>query len=487
MDVAADEHSTNRAARRRRRTARVRSAMPPVAATAAPGVGPAPRPAAAALDRGAIPRRRPNAAGETRHRSAERLRAPSGRRRGRLVAAALTAAALSAGAAGAADPPAPALRGRFIVAGPAARASALVEAGRTAQPLGQGPAPFGTIGPMGVPSPDGETIVYGTVAPETAAPPADGDVVARPALRVRTLRTGDDRVLDDGASLPAWSPTGELAYFKGDRPEMRSLAPFVGHVVVRRRLDAAPEVWTRESDRYQPLAWAGARLLLYRTPTGAEAGGDLFVADGPASARPFTDAPGGFLAVSPDGTLVLVGGIRTADGSLALALVDAASGLAAGTVVADVPADRPVTSLGPTSWVDDTVVVGGAVGEAPALLVFGWDAAARRLALAHTIPLAGRRARSLPVNVYLTANRTRAAATYHVETAAGGTPAHRGWRHELADCAIAEERCAFSVLPHAADRQLGRVFNPSRPLPRVGARRFGAGPAAGRGLAEEDL
>jgi hypothetical protein len=388
-------------------------------------------------------------------------------------------------------------KGRFIAAAGLipGRTSVVLDGWQTIASLERGAALLGTVGPIGVLSPDRTTILYSAVA-ANGSPPSAGaslgapvdNVFGRPLVRLRDLRTGEDRIVDEGAAFPTWSNGAAIAYFKGIDPDLRGGKTFTGHVVVRRQVAAAPERWTRVPGRYQPLAWAGDRLLLNQTPPGAEAGGDLLIADGPDSARPFTDVAGGYLALSPDGTMVLVGGIRDSDGTLMLELVDIATGKPAAGSRVEAPPGARITSLGTTTWLNGSVVIGGAVGDAPALLIFDSSNGNRTLTLGRIVTLEGRGARSLPENAYFTQQQTRVVATYLVDRdhAHPSIDPHQ-WRIELADCTIATGACKFVPLQQPADVQLGRVYNPSRPIPLATEPSVRLRATTVSGLQEEEL
>lgn len=222
--------------------------------------------------------------------------------------------ALAAAGCGAAQRPANGER----IAGP----PALYAVGSTVSGLPGGPANLaappvaplaGWLTPAGVPSLDGRYLAYNTWRQLRHDDPAlswsdqgiePGDPLATPSIRLYEAARGTDEVLEQGAFSLAWRADGGLAYFKGAERDYRAGVAYVGHVVVRSSLDAAPQVWSAEQARYVVAGWARTRLIAYREHKGEAL--DVVVFDGPGRMRVL--APDSVLvAVSPDGGQVFVG------------------------------------------------------------------------------------------------------------------------------------------------------------------------------------
>jgi len=139
-------------------------------------------------------------------------------------------------------------------------------------------------------------------------------------VRVRDLRTGRDTVLGTGTTGAAWRADGALAYLRGAERALR----LRGHLYVR-TFDGdrmgAPVRWTAGEGKYVPFGWAGGRLVVARIGEGEYT--ETLVADAPGRTR--TLAGGTPIAISPDGTRVLV--FAGGDGSgRDLLLMDLATG-----------------------------------------------------------------------------------------------------------------------------------------------------------------
>lgn len=154
------------------------------------------------------------------------------------------------------------------------------------------------------------TTFLGTLSPPALVDPADGRRLVyssfrrgAPAIRVRDIANDEERVLEDGAYSLAWRSDGALAYFKARRAQVTEIRRYVGHVVVRPALDAAPVRWTQESRRYVVAAWADERLLAY--VIRGRSFPDLLVFDGPGRVRTLVRRSA-LVALSPDAAYAFV-------------------------------------------------------------------------------------------------------------------------------------------------------------------------------------
>jgi hypothetical protein len=226
---------------------------------------------------------------------------------------------------------------------------------------------MGWLSPVGVPSPDQGSVLYNAWHEYAALDPSrtaseqgvnPGHAVGSPSLRLYDLATGVDRLVEEGAFSAAWRRDGVVACFKGQETDFRLGVPYVGHVLVRSRLEAAPTRWTGEVGRYVVVAWAGERLLVYRMLEGERL--DVLVLEGPGRVQTVAqDAK--IVAVSPQGDRILVAG------STLGRVLDLASGrelAALDLLVGGQPAGHP--PLGRLehsgSWVGDLVVTESDLG-----------------------------------------------------------------------------------------------------------------------------
>lgn len=188
-----------------------------------------------------------------------------------------------------------------------------------------------------------------------------GNSIGRPAIRIKDLSNDADTLLADGATSPALRADGALAYVQGIDRDWRLDTPWVGRVVVRSSLTGAPATWIDAPDRYIVAAWAGNTLLVYRQATDSEAT-TLLAVDGPGKVRRLLDGKKGrddqLVAVSPDGTRVLIDAISEDTFVDTAFIVDVASGQV--TAKATLPSGVGLRYDG--DWKDDLIVSGGGNG-----------------------------------------------------------------------------------------------------------------------------
>lgn len=152
---------------------------------------------------------------------------------------------------------------------------------------------FFAYGPLAIRSPDGRDLLY------------QGSTRSyRPRLRLYTIETGRDIVLEEGAQSLAWRADGAIAFMRSLEPSATVPRRAVGHVFVRGGLNAPAIRWTTEPSLYAVRAWAGRQLLVSTQRLGEERRSSprLLALAGPGRVRalPLSDVG----AVSPDGRLV---------------------------------------------------------------------------------------------------------------------------------------------------------------------------------------
>jgi hypothetical protein len=338
-------------------------------------------------------------------------------------------------------------------------------------------APFlGKEAALVIPSPDGRRIAYH--AWEEAAGEPEGGT---PLLRVFDTETGHDAVLERGAQSLAWDGDGRLAYVKALVPEYRNspegtTGGRIGHIVVRRSLDEPPRRWTRLATEYVVHAWAARRLIVSVRVSnvfrGRQPAGGVYSFSGPHRSRrlPVADV----LAISPDGRFLLgaAGPQDDFEERSRVRVVDVADGRVAAQL--DLRrADRPEfapglrSGLTPGSWVADTIILEGGVGEASALLVLGYRAG--RLVLEQVLKLTREVAEATglrgpilfhfgqPVFVDSAAREFMAELTL-LQTGDRGTSL---WL----TCDRIARSCRRGRAIEPPTRWAALVYNPSRPLP----------------------
>jgi hypothetical protein len=170
----------------------------------------------------------------------------------------------------------------------------------------------GWLTPAAVPSPDGRRLAYNTWYEVRHDDPKlswsdqgiePGDPLATPSLRLYDAGSRTDELLEEGAFSLAWRADGALAYFKGAERDYRAGVPYAGDVFVRASLDAPPEVWSSERERYIVAGWAGTHLVAYREREGEAL--DVVVFDGPGKMRVIA-ADSALVAISPEGRRAFV-------------------------------------------------------------------------------------------------------------------------------------------------------------------------------------
>jgi hypothetical protein len=130
-----------------------------------------------------------------------------------------------------------------------------------------------------------------------------GEALATPSIRLYDAASGTDRLLERGAFSLAWRGDGALAYFKGAERDYRAGVRYVGDIVVRSSLEAAPEVWSPRRARYIVAAWAAGHLVAYREREGEAL--DVVALDGPGRMRVLA-RDSALVATSPDGRRIFV-------------------------------------------------------------------------------------------------------------------------------------------------------------------------------------
>lgn len=231
--------------------------------------------------------------------------------------------AMSAGASSA--PPLPSLSSTIV------ENEAITHAGgRMTRLVGAARVLFSPAYPLALESADHNTIVYNAwegALPADATPP--GSPKGTPLVRVADVRRGTDRVLARGAQTVALKGDGAVAYFKADNPTFHANETDIGHVVVRASVDAAEQRLTTRAARYSVLAWASDWVLFHETPAGMEGEGRLLAA-GAGEIRVLGEVNTRLLAVSPDGSTVLVAQDTQAGQVPAMSFLDVATGKVVG-------------------------------------------------------------------------------------------------------------------------------------------------------------
>lgn len=249
-------------------------------------------------------------------------------------------------------------------------ASLVARRGEPALRLAEAPVAFmGWLGPVSSQSPDDRVIAYNTVVPFRELDPQRsfsdlginrGDPLRIPVVRVHDLRTGEDRVLEEGAHSAVWSADGALAYVRGIIREQIVGEPYAGHVFVRESLDAAPVQWTTEPDQYIVAGWAGTRLIVYTLGFGEDL--TLYVLEGRGPRRLLAQH-GSLVAISPDGEQVFV---EHSNRSPLVHVLNVADGSEAARYslreVASAVGERRISLSYAGSWVGNRVVARGSMG-----------------------------------------------------------------------------------------------------------------------------
>lgn len=147
-----------------------------------------------------------------------------------------------------------------------------------------------------------------------------------PDLRLFDPATGSDTLIVASATTPAWRRDGALAY-SHRTPAPGKMPDFDQMLEVRASPTAPPVTWSAGADAFQPIAWAGSTLIASTFGTDGSGVASLFVLSGPGEAREL--AHGALVAISPDGTRVVVASKAAPDGipsSPDLELIELATG-----------------------------------------------------------------------------------------------------------------------------------------------------------------
>lgn len=228
---------------------------------------------------------------------------------------------------------------------------------------------MGWLAPVSTQSPDERLVVYNSITWFRDFDPVKsysdngirrGDVLNIPVLRVHDTRTGEERVLEEGAHSAVWSADGALAYVRGVTREDIVGEPYLGHVFVRESIDAEPEQWTTEPATYIVAGWAGRRPIVYTKGAGESL--TIYALDGPGKKRLLAEH-GSVVAISPDGDQVFV---EHSSRSPLVHVLNVADGTEAARYslreVAAAVGERKVSITYAGSWVGDRVVASGSMG-----------------------------------------------------------------------------------------------------------------------------
>jgi hypothetical protein len=231
---------------------------------------------------------------------------------------------------------------------------------------------LGGDGAVASPSPDGGLVAYAswdwtrpidwtkTFAEQGIA---TGDVLGIPTLRIHDVAANRDLRLETGGFGATWRSDGALAYVVGEPAAYRANGEYPTRVVVRQAPEGPAQAWT-DAGRYRAFGWAGGRLVVLRGSAGGPP--DVKVLDAPRRER-LLAAEAAALAISPDGTTVLVSVGEPGGPEAAVSLRDVASGrelakLLLGSVE-DPATGRALRWVsGPASWVGDHVLLGSDAG-----------------------------------------------------------------------------------------------------------------------------
>jgi hypothetical protein len=303
-----------------------------------------------------------------------------------------------------------------------------------------------TITPIAVPDPRDASVTYYNALVEGV-----------PEIHVRD-KSGDQVFANHAFSI-AVRADGAVAYSDLDRAAAGLEIPY-GHIVV-----AAPDGeiirLMPESGQYTVLAWAGDLLLVGASINDSEAL-DIIAVDARGAARKLgTSAQ--LLALSPDGSLALLGGLT--DDQFKLRLVDVATGDQVGAAVSRGP-DGPLMPVVSATWSKDWLVLAGTVkgGSESALLRVSSAAASDGDFGAMDAFVLDPAKTTVPEDVWFSADGSSlyALAAPQVRTHDGVT---RRLPRVLVLCSLGEATCTYHDLTVYTDSQLGRVRSPSRPAP----------------------
>jgi hypothetical protein len=224
---------------------------------------------------------------------------------------------------------------------------------------------------------DALTSMSGQVVYEAAAQ------TQHPSLRLFDPSTNSDTLIAQDAEAPAWRSDGALAY---TTPLQTAQEADSAVVMVRNSPTGAATAWSAPG-HYRPLAWAGDTLIVARFGAGDVA--TLLAFSSPNVSRELV--PGALVAISPDGTELLVADGASLDGipsSPNLRLIDLATGdvkatLNLATAAPSWLAAGIVSPGGPGDWRDDQIIF-----PAPAGLVV-LTASGGQLEVSHVVRFTG--------------------------------------------------------------------------------------------------
>jgi hypothetical protein len=283
--------------------------------------------------------------------------------------------------------------------------------------------------------------------------------INHPTLRLFDPASESDTVFAADAAMPAWRRDGAIAYAR-HVPAPGKLPPFTVTLEVRASVTATPVAW---GDSYQPIAWAG-NTVIASTFSSDDAGITTLIAvSGPHESR--TLGKGALLAISPDGSRVLIADGAAPDGipsSPILHVVDVATG--------EIGTTLDLRQVTPTGLETGTIVPGGAgdwlgdriVFPAPAGPVV-LDASDGRLALVKVARFTGDRV--LRGAEYHEARFADATGTRVVVRAVVLPPSGKGGQMlpSALVCDISADNCTRGIVAENTAEPLTLVFNASRP------------------------
>jgi hypothetical protein len=305
--------------------------------------------------------------------------------------------------------------------------------------------PDALIGPSG-------EVVY---TAETATP-------NQPDLRLFDPTTESDRRIAENAATPAWRQDGVLAY--AQRTPAPDMIPAFNVIVEVRASPTAPAVaWSTAADAYQPIAWAGSTLIVSTLSTDDNGVSTLFALTGPGAARKI--AHGALIAISPDGSRVLVARDAAPDGipsSPHLEFIELATGAVARTL--DL---RQVTPPGLTigqilpggagDWLGDRIVFPAPAG---AVVLDTGNGTLTLASVAHFTGDDGLRGAE-----YHEARFTGATGDQLIERAVVLPPSGKGGQMlpSALVCNLTASTCTRGAVAESTTEPLTLVYNPSRP------------------------
>jgi hypothetical protein len=313
-------------------------------------------------------------------------------------------------------------------------------------------AAVGSGYPDAIIAPSGQ-IIY---TAETATP-------NHPDLRLYDPTTGNDQLVSASAASPAWRRDGTLAYAARTPAEPNSVPGFNVIIEVRASPTAPAVPWSTEATAYQPIAWAGNTLIVSTFYTDDNGISTLFALNGPGTAREIEH--GALIAISPDGTRLLVAKGAAPDGipsSPNLELIDLATGAVIRTL--DLRQATPpslttgqILPGGAGDWLDNRVVYPSPAG---AVIL---DASNDTLTLVNVAHFAGDD--GLRGAEYHEARFIGTTGDQIIERAIVLPPSGHGGQMlpSALVCDLTAIRCARGAVAENTTEPLTLVYNPSRP------------------------